>query len=231
MELSSQYEARIRALGKRLVQQLDSKGSEDVLAHWMSHHIAELMNEADLATEDNKPVAEARCREAILSLWKQLESLPGERYVFSELREILNVVERIDPEKPGTGYYRHHFERIESADLSDQAQTFLKVVSNVDYIARVIIEEFLNLIFKELAESNQRWLEDIDEFQSDLPVSIEIIYRTIGEELSEADQAEEQKKKALKLIEDRRQRVTDFVTQSQALIAYLDSQKAELLSD
>ena len=231
MELSSQYEAHLRALGKKLVQQLDSKGSEDVLAHWMSHHIAELISEAELATEDKKPKAEARCREAILSVWKQLESLPGERYLFSELREILSVVERIDPEKPGVGYYRHHFDKIESADLSDEARSLLKAVSSIDCAARVIIEQFLKFIMKDVAEANQKWIDEIDEFEADWPVSIEIIRRFVDNRVSEADRAEEKNKKALEILKDRRERLSDLVKHSEELLAYLDGQIATLVSN
>ena len=57
-------------LGKLLVGELGLEYSVDTLSRWMAHYIAEQMRIIESTENDDKKLAEEKCFETILKLWK-----------------------------------------------------------------------------------------------------------------------------------------------------------------
>jgi hypothetical protein len=99
----------VLALGEHLVRELGLKDSVDTLGRWMSHHLAELINEAkDGRTAAKRTEASRQATETILKIWEHRRSLPGRSYPLTPLNEVLTVLHRLRPEANPFGVYRQY---------------------------------------------------------------------------------------------------------------------------
>ncbi|PHN51614.1 hypothetical protein [Pseudomonas syringae] len=85
------------ALGKKLVTEQGFDGSVDTLGRWMAHHIAELIQEAESANDDARPVKMAHVREAVLALWSHRHVIPNGRSPFAGMEPIFDALEMLRP--------------------------------------------------------------------------------------------------------------------------------------
>lgn len=76
MVLSAQYDATLE-LGKQLVNELGLGQSVDTLGRWMTHYIAELMQDAENSGADDRSAKMHVCSEAIYVLWSHQHELPN----------------------------------------------------------------------------------------------------------------------------------------------------------
>lgn len=75
-EHSKPYPAVV-TLGMRIVRELGFEDSVDTLGRWMSHRIAELMEQAESAdTEVTKVAAKQECTDLILKVWERRKYWP-----------------------------------------------------------------------------------------------------------------------------------------------------------
>lgn len=63
-------------LGRTIVRELEIDARGEVLSRWMAHHLAELIEKAEIAEGDEKHEAEQRAVELILKLWVNRRALP-----------------------------------------------------------------------------------------------------------------------------------------------------------
>ena len=97
------------ALGENLVRELGFKDGVDTLGRWMSHHLAELINEArNGKTAAKRTEASRQATETILKIWEHRRSLPGKSYPLAPLNEVLTVLHRLRPEANPFGVYRQY---------------------------------------------------------------------------------------------------------------------------
>ena len=71
----------------------------------MTHHLAEVMQEAENAEEGDKELARERAVELILKIWSHKKSLPNGAYPLNDLETVMSVVGRLSPE---ASPYRSH---------------------------------------------------------------------------------------------------------------------------
>lgn len=59
-------------LGQRIVRELDLEDSNDTLGRWMAHRIAQLMQRADEARNDEeREETQSECADLILRVWSR----------------------------------------------------------------------------------------------------------------------------------------------------------------
>lgn len=93
MEQLKHSEESIIKLGERLVNELNSNESNNTLARWMAHYIAELITKVELADSiDIKEKLQKECCDLILKLWSKREALPITKPLDS-LKPFLEIVE------------------------------------------------------------------------------------------------------------------------------------------
>src|ERR1700719_935454 len=90
---ASQRSEKVLALGRKLVEELGLEPSVDTLGRWMAHYIAELVDQVKTATGDERAVAEQRCFDAILSLWKHRSELPNGKRPFADLEPVMRAMQ------------------------------------------------------------------------------------------------------------------------------------------
>jgi hypothetical protein len=96
-------------LGEHLVRELGFKDGVDTLGRWMSHHLAELIDETKNGTTAAKRTEASRqATETILKIWEHRRSLPGRSYPLAPFNEILSVLHRLRPEANPFGIYRQY---------------------------------------------------------------------------------------------------------------------------
>lgn len=143
-------------LGIRLVAQLDRK--DDLLASWMAHYIAELMENVKKATPETKAAAEDVCAKAILELWRHRASLPDDVRPFARLDAIVRTLASLDPEGPSLRYYareRHDAQ----AEADEQTRKWLDFASYIDESARFLIRTAIRSAAARSAASMAPWVE------------------------------------------------------------------------
>ena len=93
----SRLPSEVLKLGSRIVREL-SLGHTDTLGRWMAHHLAEVLQSAESASEDEKELAQNRAVNLILKLWSHKRSLPGAAYPLNNLERAMSVLARLSPD-------------------------------------------------------------------------------------------------------------------------------------
>ena len=96
MEMSK-LPSEVLKLGSRIVREL-RLGHTDTLGRWMAHHLAEVLQDIDSASEDEKELAHDRAVDLILKLWSHKRSLPGAAYPLNNLERAISVLARLSPD-------------------------------------------------------------------------------------------------------------------------------------
>ncbi|QXV63725.1 hypothetical protein INP83_11455 [Mucilaginibacter sp. 21P] len=94
MEPSKQSK-EILNLGRKIVEQLGQEQSHDVLGHWLSYHLAELMKTAELAEGKSKKALEKECVELILKIWKNRANAPRALRPLTDLESAIRLLQEI----------------------------------------------------------------------------------------------------------------------------------------
>jgi hypothetical protein len=138
-------------LGRALTKQLEGY-ENDLTTTWMANHVARLMVEAERAGTDDQDVAEARCREAVLSLWRHRRTL-GTRRPLVSADAMLDAITALRDEK-GVWYindlWRHE------GYGPDRA---INAALHVDAGARAVIRCLVAMSFGQNAQKDLDWLE------------------------------------------------------------------------
>lgn len=115
-------------LGKHLVRELGFEDGVDTLGRWMSHHLAELIYEAENGeTEEVKLRASQQATETILKIWEHRKNLPGEAYPLVRYEDLLKVIDLLRIDNNQFRFYRHTYD-------------------NIDKIASILFDNFTRMI-------------------------------------------------------------------------------------
>jgi hypothetical protein len=87
----------VLALGRQIADHLGLTSGDDVVAHWLAHHLAELIDQADHADPSAKQAIQDRAVETILKLWAHRRALPEPADPLSGFRLAIDVLGRMSP--------------------------------------------------------------------------------------------------------------------------------------
>lgn len=225
MEKSKQFEA-VTVLAKKLIEELQLIETCDTLARWMIHHVSELTHLAETSPEEDKVEAEDRCRMAILDLWKQIHTHPGDVDVFASIPAIIKTITALNPDDRQYYYFTQAQEAADAAEVDEDTAKWLKVSRGIDYSARLLIEMSLRNAAQAAIDKDAAWIEAADSaFPNELLEPR--VYRIIIGEEPDQDESTEQEVR-LELLRDRRSRLESFLALSQVLIKEIDSEIEEV---
>ena len=157
-EQSARSEAVV-ALGKKLVAELGLSDSVDTLGRWMAHHLADLMQEAEAATGDDRPAKQAQLRDAILTLWSRRFELPGGRRPFGEFEPILRALSSLDPESQSSRYFSPSRGPESKSEESEETWKWIDLASALDRISKVLIDYCLTSAADAALDKSKEWVE------------------------------------------------------------------------
>ena len=113
----------VLGLGQHLVRELGFEDGVDTLGRWMAHYLAELISEAENGSTAAKRIkARKEAAATILKIWDHRTSLPGKAYPLAPYRDVLRVIDRLQPDSNTFRYFgRHADNKMEqlAADLFD----------------------------------------------------------------------------------------------------------------
>lgn len=151
-------------LGRTIVEELRLDTRGETLQRWLAHHLAELIANADGATEAKKVQAEKKAVELILKLWAHRRSLPEIADPLGDLRNAIRALSYLLP--PPNPWARYPSSDSDEGLLGEMFRTMseavlvgivltqvsrLRPVSNVE-------SEFLEEEEKALRDAFERWL-------------------------------------------------------------------------
>lgn len=208
MAVSARCEATLE-LGRKLTKELGIDQSVDTLGRWMAYYIAELIQDAEKASAEERPAKMRACCDTILNLWKHRHMLPNGKRPFEELYPLLRTLESLNPENDTPRYLRSVRAVADNADESDATKFWLKIVDGLDYSAKILIRYCLAQAAQNALNKTAEWVGLAEAAGADEGVDTFAI-RMITEEdsiLKVADPGEQERK----LIEDRINRLEGFV--------------------
>ena len=146
-------------LGEVLVAELGLEESNDVLGRWMAHHVASLIEAARASEGEERRLAQDRCAEAVLELWRHRNCLPDGRRPFEAAEPLLKVIESLDPSGDRPFYQRSVWDHVDDRDGGEEgSRQWLTTARSVDRAARTLIQFLLARAAAESADKTQAWV-------------------------------------------------------------------------
>jgi hypothetical protein len=177
--LSEHFEATLE-LGRKLTKELGLDQSVDTLGRWMAHYIADLIQDAEKANNDEKPAKMQACCNAILSIWRHRHTLPNGKRPFEELEPILRSLESLDPENNHPRYFRLSSPTSEDDDKEVGTKFWLDFAHDLDFSAKVLIRFCLYQAMQNAVEKSTEWAVFAEAIGEDEGIELSVL-RAIDE--------------------------------------------------
>lgn len=217
------------ALGKKLVTEQGFDGSVDTLGRWMAHHIAELIQEAESAKDDARPVKMANVREAVLALWSHRHALPNGRSPFADMEPIFNALESLDPETPHFRYFSTSSAPHTSDEESEEVQKYVDMAKAVDRASKVIVNFCIAEAAQRALDASKAWVQLASKAEADEGLDITLI-RIIADR-SDLMKAPNPATKRRRILNDRKQKLEALLIGASEVLESIDAQLGELPPD
>jgi hypothetical protein len=175
-------------LGRRIVAQL--KLGDDLLSQWMAHHIAERIDAAERADNEERASAQDACARAIFQFWDHRNTLPEHIRPFRALEPLIETLASLDVSDRRFRY----FQRVPSDDdleaAGDSSQSALALAMHLDEAARVLIQYFLASAAEAATEDARPWIEAAIDSEADAVLELRIVeFVSAGMSIPGADEA------------------------------------------
>jgi len=213
-------------LGRKLVKELGLDQSVDTLGRWMAHYIAELIQDVEEASAEEKPAKMQACCDAILNLWKHQHMLPDGKRPFEELEPILRTLESLDPEDDTPRYFRSVRAVVDDAEENDETKSWLKLIDGLDYSAKILIRYCLTQAAQNALNKSLEWVSLAEEAGADESGEFPLV-RVMFEEdnvLKASDPDEKERER----IEGRIKRLESFAEMAMAVVSELRKKVQEI---
>ena len=144
-------------LGKRLVSQLDA--SDDFLASWMAHHVAQRIKDAEESPKEGRAAATEACAKAILELWEHRSALPDQARPLRDLDPVMRTLASLDVDQTRFRYHPELLREVEMAAADEGAKKWLELAIGLDHSARLLIQFVLRAAAQEATARAKPWVE------------------------------------------------------------------------
>ena len=149
----------ILALGKKIVDELDTDQPVDTLSRWMAHYITEQIEDAETATDEARDRKMAECRDAILKLWAHRSELPNGKRPFEDLEPIFRVLKSFDTDDTTSRYFRQVKLAAKENDEDESTTRWLGIASKLDDAARILIRYCLAMAARDAVDKSRDWVK------------------------------------------------------------------------
>lgn len=187
-------------LGKLLVNELGLESSVDTLSRWMAHYIAQQMIEIENTTGRDKEIAEEKCYETILKLWKHMAYYQTGNKPFENFDPIFHTLERLNPDNEEPFYFQSSY--LSKDNENDKIKQFLSMASTIDKTVRI----WLKFVFQQAAEQavdekTKEWLKAAAPLSDKEEASL--IVRILSNQDTDENDIEDSKEEKVKLLKRR----------------------------
>lgn len=155
-------EEEIIKLGKKLVKELDLEYSTNTLARWISHYIAELIQNIDNSeSKEEKKILQQECCDIILKIWSQKENLPITKPL-DNLKPVIEILQVLKEEKEVSILPR--WLEYNSLPRESKWASFVDLVkNNSEQIFSKVVQMNLH---KDILSKDKEWLKENKSFLS-----------------------------------------------------------------
>lgn len=147
------------ALGKELVAELELGDSVDMLGRWMAHYLAELIQESEVATGDDRLAKQVQLRDSILALWAHRFELPSGTRPFGEFEPILRALASLDPESETSRYFSSFSALGSENSESEETREWIELARGLDYASKILIDHCLISAAGSALDKSQKWVK------------------------------------------------------------------------
>lgn len=156
-------EGEIIKLGEKIVKELNLEYSSNTLARWMSHYIAELIQNIDKAeSKEEKKILQQECCDIILKIWSQKENLPIIKPL-DNLKPVIEILQVLN-EKQESSVLPRWLGRNWKLSHKNQWASFAGLVRNN---SNEVFEKILQMnLHKDLLSKDKEWLNENKKFLS-----------------------------------------------------------------
>ena len=148
----------------------------------MAHYLAELIEKANSASDDDRASKMDRVRDTILKFWAHRYQLPNGKRPFEKIEPILRALESLDPENEIPRYFGAIRQASRPTQNETEAQRWLRMAEEFDHAARILIRYCLAQAAKGAADQSQEWVKAAGEAgldDLDLPIIRVILPKVI----------------------------------------------------
>jgi hypothetical protein len=193
----------------------------------MAHYIAELIQDAEKASAEERPAKMRACCDAILNLWKHRHTLPNGKRPFEELEPLLRVLESLDPEDDTPRYFRSVRGAVDDAEENDETKSWLKLIDGLDYSVKILIRYCLTQAAQTALNKSMEWVALAEAAGADESAEYPIT-RLVSDEDSMLKASDPGEKERI-CIEDRIERLEAVAKMAMAVVSELrqEVQQAE----
>ena len=149
---------RVLALGKKIVDDLELDQPSDTLTRWMSHYIAEKIEEAEAATGEARERKMSECCDDILKLWDYRSRLPNGKRPFEDFEPIFRVLKSLDLDDTAPRYFNQIRPATDKNDEGTLTTQWLRKASEIDQTAKILIRYCLTVAAQDSVEKSRDWV-------------------------------------------------------------------------
>ena len=188
----------------------------------MAHYIAELIQDAEKASAEERPEKMRACCDAILNIWKHRQTLPDGRRPFQEMEPMLRTLASLDPENSTPRYFHSVRTAAEDGKETDEVTSWLQLIDNLDYSARILIRYCLAQAAQNALDKSVQWIGLAEAAGADEGVEFPLVRIIIQEDstLKASDPDEEERKR----LKNRIMRLQEFAKTAMAVASRLRKQ-------
>lgn len=185
----------------------------------MAHYIAELIQDAEKASAEERPEKMRVCCDAILNLWNHRHSLQDGKRPFKEVEPLLRTLASLDPENNTPRYFCSVRTATENAEDNDQTKSWLKLIDGLDYSARILIRYCLTQAAQNALNKSVEWVALASAVGADESAEFPLVRVIIQEDavLKASDPSKQERKR----VEDRIDKLESFVEMAMAVVSKL----------
>lgn len=200
----------IVALGKKLVAELELGDSVDTLGRWMAHYVAELMQEVEGATSDDRSAKQVQLRDAILALWAHRFELPTGTRPFGEFEPILRALASLDPESETSRYFSPSRTPSSENGESEETKQWIELARGLDYASKILIDHCLISAADSALDKSKEWVDLAKNAGIDDSFEF-LVVRFIGDQ-SELMQEQDTNEDQRRILTDRLKKLEAFLS-------------------
>lgn len=188
----------------------------------MAHYIAELIQDAEKASAEERPEKMRACCDAILNIWKHRQTLPDGRRPFQEMEPMLRTLASLDPENSTPRYFHSVRTAAEDGKETDEVTSWLQLIDNLDYSARILIRYCLAQAAQNALDRSVQWIGLAEAAGADEGTEFSLVRIIIQEDstLKASDPGEEERKR----LENRIERLQAFAKTAMSVASRLRKQ-------
>lgn len=183
----------------------------------MAHYIAEIIQDAEKASAEERPAKMRACCDAILNLWKHRHTLLSGKRPFEELKPLLRTLESLDPEDDTPRYFRSVRAVADDVEENDETKSWLKLIDGLDYSAKILIRYCLTQAAQTAFNKSVEWVALAEAAGADESAEVLLVNMILEENdlLKASDPGERETKR----IEDRIDRLEEFAKMAMEVVS------------